>query len=743
MRTSRTHVVIAYASSVCLSGIAALVRAALQPVLGDEVAFLTFYLAVVVAEYFFGAGPALAAAAAGGLLGTYYFLPPRHSLAIPDTGTAVALGLYFVVSIAIVVAFERVRRAERQASRARVLLDLAHDAIITTDARRTITGWNAGARELYGWTASEAVGQTLHALLHTEGEISVAQLDALIAERGRWDGELRHIRRDGAAITVESRQVLVRDGGQNAGILEINRDITDRKRAEKALRTSEREYRETFEHANVGIAHVALDGRWLRVNARLPQILGYPEEELMRKTFQDITHPDDVGADIDHAQRLIAGEIDSYSMEKRYVRKDGRTVWATLRVSLVRCEDGTPSHFISVIEDIDDRKRFEEQMRHTQRLESIGVLAGGVAHDFNNLLTTILGNAALILEDARPDQEQALNSIAGAAERAADLTRQMLAYAGKGQFVLRDLDVSRVVAGSIELIRASVPKNIELRVEPGFNLPLIRADATQIQQVVMNLVINAAEATGSGGRIAVRTGSAWIDRSSVMLADSFTPGEHVYISVTDNGAGMDASTLARAFDPFFTTKFTGRGLGLAAVSGIVRAHCGAIAVETAPGRGTAFTVYFPVFHAAVGSRCGESSEIAGTASGPPRILVVDGASDVREFLRRSLERHGYSAATAKDGPEALRAFEDATIELAVVDAVMPEEDGAETIAALRRRRPGLPILVTSGYPHAEVNRMLGVAAEFEFLQKPYKPDELIAKIGSTLGKSTGAFQNRA
>jgi signal transduction histidine kinase len=377
------------------------------------------------------------------------------------------------------------------------------------------------------------------------------------------------------------------------------------------------------------------------------------------------------------------------------------------------------------IRDITERKRFSQKLQQTARLESLGILAGGIAHDFNNLLSGILGNAGLALSDAPAGSpyQSALKDVVRASQRAADLTRQMLAYSGRGRFVVRPLNLSELVLEVSKLVRSSLPTSVELKFDLADHLPSVEADSVQIQQVVMNLVINAAEAIGEGNKGLVRITTKLQQLDAKYLRQNFpghalNPGSYVVLEVSDSGCGMDENTLAKIFDPFFTTKFTGRGLGLASVQGIVRAHHGGLCLESAVGRGTTFTVLFPSVQApATNSTVGPKPEdLRGTGT----VLVVDDEQMALTTMQSILERNGYQVRTATNGEIAVNIVREHKNELALVilDLAMPDMGGDKAFVQITALAPDLPILLTSGYDAMEVIGKLGSDAPAGFIQSP-------------------------
>jgi PAS domain S-box-containing protein len=391
--------------------------------------------------------------------------------------------------------------------------------------------------------------------------------------------------------------------------------------------------------------------------------------------------------------------------------------------------------------DITERKRQEENLLQSAKLESLGVLAGGIAHDFNNILTGIIGNASLVLEslDRGDSNRDLLSEVVTAGERAADLTRQMLAFAGKGQFVIEPVDLSKAIQDISELLAATLPKPAKLKLALARQLSPVEADARQIQQLIFNLVLNAGEALGErAGTVTVETGVRDLPAGAPAEPPfgRLAPGRYVFAVVTDTGAGMDPATRARIFDPFFTTKFTGRGLGLAAALGIARAHHGAIRVESAPGRGSRFEVLLPavetrVFH----------MPAAGQIEGPdarPRtttILVVDDEEVVRRTTSAMLERRGYRVLLAENGQQAIELLRQRPKEVSLIllDLAMPVMGGEEAVRFLHAIRHDVPILISSGYSESEVARRFSATRVAGYVRKPYTAAILFEKIKAAVG----------
>ena len=392
---------------------------------------------------------------------------------------------------------------------------------------------------------------------------------------------------------------------------------------------------------------------------------------------------------------------------------------------------------------LEERTRNEARLRETQKLESVGLLAGGIAHDFNNILTGVLGNASLALDSVAPGSYLAnrLTDVVNATERAAHLTKQLLAYAGKGRFIIERIDLSRQVREISSLIQTSVPRTVQLHFELSDRLPAIEADSAQIQQIVMNLVINGAEAIPEGqpGTVFINTGLQEVDATylrSALPGSEIAPGLYVTLEIHDTGAGIDPAMIDRIFDPFFTTKFTGRGLGLAAVRGIVSGHHGAIRVYSSPGRGTTFKLLFP---AALGHDRPEAGKLSHDRSlrGAGTVLVIDDEEVVRSTARAALERLGYEVLAASDGRQGVAAFRDCAgrIGAVLLDMTMPIMSGEETFRELRLIRPDVQVILSSGFNEVEAIRNFNGKGLAGFLQKPYTAARLTQAVRAALDRT--------
>jgi signal transduction histidine kinase/ActR/RegA family two-component response regulator len=442
-------------------------------------------------------------------------------------------------------------------------------------------------------------------------------------------------------------------------------------------------------------------------------------------------------------ERIKRGERLSHFETVRRA-KDGRHILVSLTVSPIHDANGKLIGASKVARDITDQRRMEERLRESAKLESLGILAGGIAHDFNNLLVGILGNASLVADELPPRSlhRELLQGVLEASDRAAQLIRQMLAYAGKGRFLLETVDLSTQVRQIAALLHAGISKGIILRFDLHEESVLIEVDVGQLQQIVMNLILNAAEAIDDGGGVVtVSTRIEEVeerDLADLKAAEGMRPGRYGVFEVTDTGCGMDEETRSRIFDPFYSTKFTGRGLGLAAVLGIVRGHKGGLRVRSSPGEGSTFTVFIPQAKTHVTKPVLES---AAAPSVRGTILIIDDEEIVRRTARSSLERQGFSVLTAMNGVEGLRTFEQrrTNIDLVLLDMTMPVMGGQETLRRLRQVRGDIAVLASSGYDEQEALRVFGDGLD-GFIQKPYTARALSAKIGAILsGANTASW----
>lgn len=569
---------------------------------------------------------------------------------------------------------------------------------------------------------------------HTVGVIGLAYL-----EEGRHFGgdEMQALGRfaELASISLD-----------NARLYEaVQAELGERKRAETELRRAESFLSTVVDNLPYMIfVKDAQDLRFVRLNKAGEEMLGTTTANLIGKNDYDVA-PLDEAAFFEKKDReaLAAGKLLDIPEETLETVK-GKRYLHTKKIPILDM-DGQPRYLLAIAEDITERKLEEERQRglerklqETQKLESLGVLAGGIAHDFNNLLVSILGNVGLVLVDLEPESpvREPVEQIKIAAQRAADLTRQMLAYSGKGRFVMQRIHLNSVITEITQLLQVSISKNAQLRFNLMQNLPPIEGDVTQVRQVLMNLIVNASDAIGERqGTISLTTGTVNADReylSTSFMAPELPEGHYAFVEVADDGVGMDKETQAKIFDPFFTTKFTGRGLGLAAVLGIVRGHGGAIKVYSEPGQGSVFRTLFPIKE--MPHEVEKAPSDALKAKGNGIVLVIDDEEVVRNVTKRMLARLGYTPLLADDGPQGIELYAKHKDEIVCVllDMTMPRMSGEDTFGHLKKINPELSVLLMSGYSEQEASNRFSGKGVSAFMQKPYTPQDLQEKLNEIL-----------
>ncbi len=586
-------------------------------------------------------------------------------------------------------------------------------------------------------------------LIHPEdrSRVDAAFHEHLEAEAGVICGEYRIRHRDGGWRWHLSRGASARDAqGRVVRMAGTTSDITQARETHEALRASEARFRAVATSAPFGIMLIGADGTPLWANERLLALFRIDDEAFRAGRIRERIHDRDRDRVRDAWARALRDGAE-FDLSYRAVLPDGRERIMRGRSAPVRGEGGTVTGYVAMVEDVTEwhenqraRRDLEQQVQHAQKLESLGVLAGGIAHDFNNLLVGILGNANLALLELPADLpvRALVRQIQAAAERSADLTRQLLAYAGRGQRVVSPLNLSSLVQELSTLLRTALSKQARLEQQLDPDVPDVLADPAQITQVVMNLLTNASEAVGDGpGVVSVRTRLERLSRpalDALYLGSDLPEGPYVCLEVSDTGRGMSAETEAHIFDPFFTTKFTGRGLGLAAVLGIVRAHRGALGVKTTEGVGTTFRVYLPVARPAQAEP--PPSEAARRKEAGGLVLVVDDEPAVRLVARRFLERWGFEVVEAENGVQAVEIAEPLRdrLRLAIVDLTMPYQDGLATLRALRERKRDLPVVLMSGYTEQSAGGEIDRARHVRFVQKPFTAIQLRQVVEEALAE---------
>jgi PAS domain S-box-containing protein len=627
----------------------------------------------------------------------------------------------------------------------RLILDHMPVMLDAFDENGIIIFWNRECERVTGYAADEIVGRPdAMERLYPDRDYRESMITAW-AERGDdfRDWEWNVTAKDGTVRTVSWSNTSRRSPVPGWASWGIGVDVTDRCKAERTLRQQARILDQIRDYITV----TDLEGRITYVNRAACEGLGKTGDQLLGQSvtiFGEDPHRGPTQQEIIRRTREEGewrGEMINYRADGSEVILDVRT-WRVLdqeNRAVGLC--GVSTDITRRRQDEEERRRLEARMQHTQKLESLGVLAGGIAHDFNNLLVGILGHAELGLE-ALPLTSVArrnLEQIQTAAKRCAEICNQMLAYSGKGRFVVEALDLNQVVKELVHLLELAISRKATLRFRLSEPLPSTEADAAQIRQVIMNLITNASESLGeSDGVICLSTRVERWDstRQDTLISDApLGEGDYLALEVADTGCGMDPDTVNRMFDPFFSTKMTGRGLGLSAVLGIVRSHQGAIQIQSQPGQGTTIKVLLP---ASIRKAAQPAASVATSSSwrGSGTVLLVDDDQVVRAVGSQMQNALGFSVKTARDGDEAVRIFEQHGGELAcvILDLTMPRLDGEATFHALRRIRDDVPVILSSGYNEQEItNRFVGGGLA-GFIQKPYQLETLRARLEQALGR---------
>ena len=647
------------------------------------------------------------------------------------------------------------RELEHAQASVTALIESTRDLIWSVDREQRLLICNSAVvdyfRTSYGTTARP--GATAADLLPPDRAGMWGPLYQRVFAEGAFAQEIDL--RDGHTLEVALHPILGERGVMGASV--FAKDITERKRAEEllreslesnrkllqastvaeaALRESEASYRGLFESVGEAIFIQDRSGRFLDVNRGAAELHGVTREELIGLDPRKMAAPgrNDLAEVMTRLERAFAGEPQVFEFWGTRLGGEPFLLEERLYPGFYFGQEVV----IAMSRDITENKRAEEAQRQAQKLESLGVLAGGIAHDFNNLLTAIMGNLNLgqaavgEYSPARPYLEKVENTVL----KAAELSRQMLAYSGKGHFVVKPRDLNAIIREMTGLLAASLPKKIRLDLQLAPDLPLFKADGAQIQQVVMNLITNAADAVGGQeGRISITTFNADLDRE--VLTNGFPgqpmeAGNYIVLSVADSGSGMRPEVLSRIFDPFFTTKAAGRGLGLSAMLGILKGHKAGIRIATEVGRGSTFEVFFPTLEARelvedpAPSR--RERRLAGT------VLLVDDEEIILETTAQALESLGFRVVKARDGAHALEQFQDLGQDLVLVfmDLSMPRMDGTSAFQAMHRARPEVPVVLTSGYDQKEATEDLLAQGLAGFIQKPYRIRDLARELDRIL-----------
>jgi two-component system cell cycle sensor histidine kinase/response regulator CckA len=641
---------------------------------------------------------------------------------------------------------EAIRRSEEHF---RSLIENALDAISIIGTDGTIIYESPSIERILGYKPEEVIGTSIFELVHPDDRERIVEIsnhiiqspDAVIFE------ELRCQHKDGSFRLIEA---LAKKAPNERAIIANYRDVTGRKQAEESLRNSERSYRLLADNVTDIIWTADLNLKFTFISPSITHIRGYSVEEAMAQSMEEVLTPASFEVAGKALEEELAREDDEHkdpsrsrTLELEHYCKDGSTIWTEVKVTFLRDQTGRASGILGVTRDITEQRQLRQQLLQAQKMESIGTLAGGIAHDFNNLLAGVLGYASLTKTKISQDHpiSNYIDTIEKSAVRAAELTAQLLAFARGGKYEAKAVNLNSIVEETLTIITRTFDKSIDIEVHTHDPLPSVEADAGQMQQILMNLCVNARDAMPDGGKLIIETGLAQLTENYAKAHVDAKPGMYVCLSVTDTGVGMSKGTIQRVFEPFFNTKPQGKGtgLGLAMVYGVVKNHGGYVCVYSEPEEGSTFKVYLPV--------CGMPELDATPGDETPRrgcelILVVDDEESVRLLAKDMLETYGYKVLLAEDGAKAIEILKEnsGSIDLVILDLVMPKMGGRETFLKLKEINPKIKVLLSTGYSqNGKAKELLGKGV-VGFLQKPYHVDGLLLKVRAVLdGKMENVF----
>jgi PAS domain S-box-containing protein len=642
-------------------------------------------------------------------------------------------------------------------SEARTLAQCLAAAVYACDTEGRITLFNDAAVALWGrvpdintevWSGSFRTyrpdGTRLQwsafpmALAVLEGK--AASGEELIVERP--DGTRRN-------VLVYSQPI--RDSsGDIAGAVNMVLDVTENKITQQALRESQERFQRYFELGLIGMVITSPTKGILEVNDEICRILGYERKELLQMTWVDLTHPDDRSAGIRDFDRVMAGELDGYAADRKWIRKNGEVIHTTISVKCLRNADGSVQYFVALLQDVTERKRAEEererlqsQLAQAQKMDWLGRLAGGVAHDFNNILGGILAQSELALAElaAGLHPEEELERIRKAAFQGAEIVRQLMVFAGAESEVVELVDVSQAVKEMVDLLKVSASKHAALEFDLAEHMPPVHANAAQVRRIVMNLVTNASEAIGDGDGV-IRVTARRVPAGQAAAIFSGNPaydGDYIQLEVSDTGRGMPPDVQATVFDPFFSTKAARRGLGLAVVDGIVKSLRGEIQVTSQPGSGSTFRILLPCADAAVGAAAGPilSPEGAERPSAEATILFVEDEDSLRQAVAKMLRKAGHEVLEAADGSGALDLLRarGRKIDVIVLDLTIPGASSKEVVEAAAQIPPGIKVILISAHSEDTAKALLSMPVVKGFIRKPFQLIDLVQRVRAVLSSA--------
>ena len=640
--------------------------------------------------------------------------------------------------------------AKRQAEAMKlntIIVNKASDAIFTTTTAPDyiITSWNHGAETIYGWRAEEAIGQSAHMLQNEYPGRDPDTVRRGIVAAGAYTGEVTQVTKDDARVHIDSRVVALTDErGTVTGWINVNRNVTEQKQAEAALRRSQRNLAQAQRIGHIGSWEWDVERATLYWSDELYRIFGVPADfPLTYTSIEGMIHPDDRALNNAKIQEILTtGQAIDFQF--RIIRPDGALRHIEQQIVVEPHDGAAPKRLFGIMQDITERLRVETErtalrarLAEAERLEMVGRLAGGIAHDFNNMLAVILMRAEIGMEMTSSDDptHRYFSEINNTAHRSAGLVRQLLGYAGRQVISPRALDLNTTIEGMLTLLNELVGEEIEL-VFRGASRPWpVYIDPSQVDQILVNLCINARDAISSTGRVIVTTANVETEQEIWATGAVITPGDYVMVSVTDDGAGIENGVLDHIFEPFYTTKPIGKGsgLGLATVYGIVKQNHGHIQVYSEPGIGSTFTIYLPRYRAGAVPQPGGSNRALAAGHGET-ILLVEDKAELLHSTAEALRHLGYvvTESSLPEEAEVHAADMQTSIDLLVTDIIMPHMDGRELASRVAAYRPGIKCLYMSGYPAEFIANRGLLGDDVRFLQKPFSLAALAAKVRETL-----------
>ncbi len=637
---------------------------------------------------------------------------------------------------------EAMRRLEDSEGRYRELAEALPQVVFEIDEDGHFIFANRRGLEVFGYT-EEDVASRIHVsqlLVEEDAERAMQTVRRVVhGETLDTGDEYTAIRKDGTRVPVMVHAAPIMRQGRPAGLRGVLMDLTDIKRVQERLRASEHRYRSLVDTMSDGLVLIDRRGIITFANQALANITGFTLDQVIGSNARELLDEDNIAILEEQLRQRFSGErLGPTSYELEMVVQSGARTPLLITSTALRDEDGEVIGSLGVVTDMTEQQRTQEQLRRSQRMEAIGTLAGGIAHDFNNVLTAIIGHADLLSAEAEDGSSTEWHAvqIGEAAERAASLTRQLLAFSRRQPARPQVLDLNRIAGGMEEIFRRLIPEDIELRFDLASDLGYTQIDPAQVEQLVMNLVVNARDAMLDGGVLAIATRNATLADDDMTELFDARPGNYITLTVSDTGIGMDEETEARVFEPFFTTKANtgGSGLGLSTVYGIVRQHDGTITVYSEPGEGSIFRIYLPRTDRPAASASRAAAGDREALRGSELLLIVEDAENLRTLVQTMLGTLGYTVLSAGGGPEAieLAAAHAGEIDMLVTDVVMPEMSGTELAELLIVDNPQMHVLYVSGYPSERALDAERTDARFSFLQKPFSAVELGRRLREIL-----------